>query len=233
MNYTIDSLSNIVPVSTGNHKIGDGVIDFTHLLFYNLTHEHWLILDTFNDALEIVDDATKNSVFDRSDSNNPYWGYYCSVFHRSKNQLETIHADILKKNNDDKFNFFVICPTFNCNSRCIYCYQQYDSSLDRRTVSQNNLEKIFGYIGNNIKIIKNSSPQQFVAIGLFGGEPFIKKNKDIIVQIFDFARLNKIPVLPTTNLQEIEELLNIEDILEGYVPLLTVIRSTIIEEESL
>ena len=205
VNYTFDSLSDIVAVSLKDNKKGGSVADFSHLLFYKLTPKHWLVIDTFNDVIEIVDNETKESVFDKKDAANPYFGYYGEIFSKDKKKLEKLHADILKKADDEKFNFFVICPTYNCNSRCIYCYQQYNPLLDRKAISQENLTKILNHVQEEINKIKSKPSKQFTAIGLFGGEPFIKKNKPLVEQVMAFARQNKVPVLPTTNLQEVGE----------------------------
>ena len=55
VNYTLDSSSNIVPVSLTDERKGGCEADFSHLLFYKLNQKHWLVIDTFNDVVEIVE----------------------------------------------------------------------------------------------------------------------------------------------------------------------------------
>lgn len=214
VNYTLDSSSEIVQVSLTDDGKRGCEVDFSHLLFYRLNFEYWLVVDTFNDAVEIVDNETKLDIFDNYDINNPYWNYYSIKCSKNKKKLEELHTNILQQAEKEKFNFFVICPTYNCNSRCIYCYQQYNPLLDRRSISSENLIEALSYIQAEIDKIKRT--EQLIALGLFGGEPFIKKNKIIVEQIMEFARANKISVLPTTNLQEIEEFIDIFIKYRGY-----------------
>ena len=216
VNYTFDSRSKLVPLFPSNERQRCVKADFSHLLFYKVDNAYWLAIDTFNDIIEIIDNDTKICVFENYDATNPYWDYYCRTFSKDKKRLEKIHTEIIKEAEKEKWNFFAICPTYNCNSRCVYCYQQYNPLLDRKSVSEQDLAKIFSYIQKEIKKIKTETPQQFIAIGLFGGEPFIKKNKNIIAEIMEFARLNKVPVLPTTNLQELEEFIDIFIKYRGY-----------------
>ena len=216
VNYTLDSSSNIVPVSLTDERKGGCEADFSHLLFYKLNQKHWLVIDTFNDVVEIVDNKTKSDVFDCADTTNQYWNYYCIRCSKNKEKLEKLHADILQQAEKEKFNFFVICPTYNCNSRCVYCYQQYNPLLDRRSISLESLAEMLSYVQTQIDEIKSKYPEQFTALGLFGGEPFIKKNKPIVEKVMEFARLNKVSVLPTTNLQEIEEFIDIFIKYRGY-----------------
>ena len=108
VNYTLDSSSNIVPVSLTDERKGGCEADFSHLLFYKLNQKHWLVIDTFNDVVEIVDNKTKSDVFDCADTTNQYWNYYCIRCSKNKEKLEKLHADILQQAEKEKFNFFVI-----------------------------------------------------------------------------------------------------------------------------
>jgi len=217
-NYTIDKNSNINCVFfdaiSSTKWCEKGV--FSHLLFYKFNSQYWLVVDSFNDKLELVCHETKVSVFDNLNYNDPYWGYYFNVFHRNKEVLLNNYNKQIDKANNTKFNFFVICPTYNCNSRCVYCYQQYNPLLDRRVMSEDDLLCTLNYIQENVDKIREKPSKQLIALGLFGGEPFIKKNKGMIERIMAFARKNKLPVLPTTNLQEIESFLDIFIKYRGY-----------------
>ena len=44
VNYTLDSSSNIVPVSLTDERKGGCEADFSHLLFYKLNQKHWLVI---------------------------------------------------------------------------------------------------------------------------------------------------------------------------------------------
>ena len=66
VNYTFDSISKIVPVSFNNDRQRCVKADFAHLIFYKIDADHWLAIDTFNDAIEIIDNETKISIFDNN-----------------------------------------------------------------------------------------------------------------------------------------------------------------------
>ena len=102
VNYTLDSSSNIVPVSLTDERKGGCEADFSHLLFYKLNQKHWLVIDTFNDVVEIVDNKTKSDVFDCADTTNQYWNYYCIRCSKNKEKLEKLHADILQQAEKEK-----------------------------------------------------------------------------------------------------------------------------------
>ncbi|MDT2871591.1 radical SAM/SPASM domain-containing protein [Lactococcus lactis] len=75
-----------------------------------------------------------------------------------------------------------IAMSYSCNLRCSYCFQQKNKNLNRRVISEDYLEKIFA------KIIElQDRYHKTVDINLFGGEPFLPKNEEIINKIFDFA----------------------------------------------
>lgn len=75
--------------------------------FYKLKQKHWLVIDTFNDVVEIVDNKTKSDVFDCADTTNQYWNYYCIRCSKNKEKLEKLHADILQQAEKEKFNFLL------------------------------------------------------------------------------------------------------------------------------
>lgn len=75
--------------------------------FYKLNQKHWLVIDTFNDVVEIVDNKTKSDVFDCADTTNQYWNYYCIRCSKNKEKLEKLHADILQQAEKEKFNFLL------------------------------------------------------------------------------------------------------------------------------
>ena len=54
VNYTLDSSSNIVPVSLTDERKGGCEADFSHLLFYKLNQKHWLVIDTLTMLLKLL-----------------------------------------------------------------------------------------------------------------------------------------------------------------------------------
>ena len=189
---------------------------FSHLLFYKFSPSYWLVIDTFNNQIALVCNQTKLEVFDKCNEDNKYFNYYAKLFYRNKKTFELQHDEYLQFRRKERLNFYIICPTFDCNSRCIYCYQQYDKSLDRKSISNENLDFILSCIEKNIVEIRSIRKDEKIAIGLFGGEPFMKCNKECIEKIMHFARENQVPVLPTSNLQEVDDFIDIFFKYRGY-----------------
>ena len=155
-NYTFDALGRLFPVVNCGVKKRRRCenFNFSHLLFYKITETHWLIVDSFHNHLEIIYNKTKFEVFDQNNIQNPNFDYYVRVFSRDKSKLEKQHEKNIEESKKTRLNFFVVCPTYGCNSRCIYCYQQYDKLLDKTTMTEEELNSVLEYIQNQIDRIK-------------------------------------------------------------------------------
>ncbi len=90
---------------------------------------------------------------------------------------------------------FILAITYKCNFRCTYCYQQHDVSLDRRLISEENLEKILAIISDYMEL----NPDKNVDIGLFGGEPLLPENEKAFDRVLLFCKEKRIPLHITTN----------------------------------
>ncbi|MBQ8436160.1 MAG: hypothetical protein IJX20_00765, partial [Alphaproteobacteria bacterium] len=85
VNYTIDKDANIVCISGDGYSAVRCEKDvFSHLVFYKFDTNYWLIVDSFNDRLELVCNETKISVFEELNCTDPYWNYYVNVFKKDK-----------------------------------------------------------------------------------------------------------------------------------------------------
>ena len=90
---------------------------------------------------------------------------------------------------------FVIVPSYDCNLRCKYCYQQCNPELSREKITDDNLCSIL----STIERYHLTHPEKYISIELFGGEPLLPENRDVIIRIFDFCVNNRFPVGITTN----------------------------------
>lgn len=109
------------------------------------------------------------------------------------------------------------CPTYSCNLKCVYCYQQSDPSLDKRLISPENLRRFLQYAEVSAASARASDPERPVALQLFGGEPFSAATKPVIQQVFEFCRSHKIHVAATSNGVGIGEFFDILLPYHGYV----------------
>ncbi|OGR90851.1 MAG: hypothetical protein A2V88_17965 [Elusimicrobia bacterium RBG_16_66_12] len=109
------------------------------------------------------------------------------------------------------------CPTYSCNLRCTYCFQQTDPLLDKRVISKENLAKFLAYVDAQVLQARASDPKRAVVLQLFGGEPFTLATKPVISEIFDYCRSRKIHVAATTNGTGIGDFLDILLPYHGYI----------------
>jgi len=191
-----------------NIDIIDGYFD--HLLSYEYDNKRNLVIDTFNNEMELIDKGIYNELLNNwRKVDEEKLNYYANKFLSPKlnlgmNKIKEKYNEYLKENIDHCYTF-VICPTYTCNMRCIYCYQQGNENLSKNIITKQNLYKIFEYIESEVKRIKESDHDSCIVIELFGGEAFQIENREIIEQIFDFARKNKYYLSATTNGYEIEK----------------------------
>jgi len=110
-----------------------------------------------------------------------------------------------------------LCPTYSCNLKCTYCYQQSNASLDKRIISEENLAQFFAYVDVAADSVRAAQPKRAVVMQLFGGEPFTRATKPVLKKIFEFCRAKKIHVAVTTNGVGIDDFLDVLLPYHGYI----------------
>ena len=100
-----------------------------------------------------------------------------------------------KDSSPNKIVTFILAITYSCNLHCTYCYQQHDPDLNRNLISKADLRKVLDTIGEYMV----NHPDKQVEMGLFGGEPLLVQNEEIIDEVFKFCKEKKIRVHITTN----------------------------------
>lgn len=160
------------------------------LITRNLWDNYSLIINSFLDVCIITDDyhsGTLDCCFQ-------------NFLFTPLNGLKLCEKEYFKSTNDSKEKYenevtFILTITYKCNLRCVYCFQQNSKTLKREKMTFLTLDYL-------LKIIKEfivSNPNKNVHIGLFGGEPLLQENEDIIDTILDFCRENKIKLSITSN----------------------------------
>lgn len=103
----------------------------------------------------------------------------------------------------------VIILTFDCNLKCIYCWQQ--DNVDKshiETITIEKIDKIFESISeitSSLEHVKNDIP----IIQLFGGEPLLYKNRDIVEYILKMCNQKKWHSQITTNGSQLKKFMDI------------------------
>lgn len=78
----------------------------------------------------------------------------------------------------------VICPTFLCNLRCVYCFESLDMRKGTERIEPEEVDKIFTYAD---EIMKQKDLEGY-EIELFGGEPLLPTTYETNQRIFEHAR---------------------------------------------
>lgn len=106
-------------------------------------------------------------------------GYLCFEGTDEKQKIKNV-ADIMHRAAMKEYSLSIL-PTYDCNFRCPYCYEKRNiSNKEKReiVISKQMVDSIF-------KAIDNSGAKFNKNICLYGGEPFIKENYEIIKYIVE------------------------------------------------
>ena len=117
---------------------------------------------------------------------------------------------------------YIFMPTYNCNLRCSYCFQDHmrtnpDYRHLLRTMAPEMVDRYFKAIpGIEAKHGLKENPDQIRDIGFFGGEPLLAQNRPIVERIIRRAlELGKAEFWAVSNATELdvyEDLLHIDGI---------------------
>lgn len=90
---------------------------------------------------------------------------------------------------------FVFCPTFICNLKCSYCFEKDLAKKSDKFMSA----ELFDYALNTIKELPKNNGRNISSIELFGGEPLLKKTKQMVSKILEFGNKQNIKISIITN----------------------------------
>lgn len=190
--------------------------EFSHLLIYDYNKEHKLVIDTFNNALDLVSRKVLSDLFKQGKISNVIYKYFLRRFtpphsEEGKRKLSYNHDKFLKDRRNLYTTVFGICPTYSCNMRCKYCYQK-NREYRGQLIFNKELKYIFDFI--NSSPLNNGTP---TVIELFGGEPLQKRNKEVITKIFSFCKQNNYPLTMTTNGLDLYDYLDLFVLYSKYI----------------
>ncbi|AZR73352.1 hypothetical protein BBF96_08130 [Anoxybacter fermentans] len=104
----------------------------------------------------------------------------------SEEAYKKLYRDIYEKFASQKQpKIFAICPTYSCNLKCTYCYEE--DVIDKKSdlkMSTEMIDKVFeaiNEISNSPKYVESSENVFY----LYGGEPLMPENKYLVEYIFE------------------------------------------------
>ena len=186
-----------------------------------INSKYTLINNTLTGALDIIENdiwdliAVKkfNSIRPDIISRLRNRGYFYSNPEKEDKILLELYNNYVKKASERPLRF-VFCPSYQCNLRCIYCFETDLPSNPNKYMTGKILDD--SLIAAE-EIIKEKSGK-IDSVELFGGEPLLLKNKPFVKRILEFAGKKDTPITIITNgvsaKEFIEILLPVKDKIE-------------------
>jgi uncharacterized protein len=173
---------------------------------YNIDN-NFILLNTLSGAVDIVDHSlyeriapgkkVDSTIFDPAVAHTLKERVY--LFESpQKEEAFLMNLKDIYLNLDDTRSTILICPTYNCNLKCEYCFEG-DLTKKQTTLSE---EQTRIALRSCERIIEdfNLKPR----FGIFGGEPFLIKNNNQVKTIIDWANSNKFDTSIPTNATQLE-----------------------------
>ena len=90
----------------------------------------------------------------------------------------------------------IICPTYTCNLRCVYCFErQPHGHFSRKAMDLISVSRALAAF----KRIREKEPDRRYSLGLFGGEPLLLANHDVVHRILAHAKAESLPLMIVSN----------------------------------
>jgi len=162
-----------------------------YIIYQDLDEDHALIASSLTGAIDLLDPRGKAawlalSAHNKADGLDKKFmarlrkrGYiYNSTEEEAKlfNELATAFRS-------SQLNYplrFAICPTYQCNLACKYCYEGELPQVSTLTLGERDVEALF----RSIDCVSSSRSEQKAGTELTGGEPLLPRNRTLIEQIF-------------------------------------------------
>ena len=181
----------------------------SYICSYKLDDENILLLNTLSGAIDIVDGITFDKINEMMCQGENIVvtdkllyltlkkrGYIFDSKREENMIFKSIREAGKKICDSNTVVSFTVCPSMGCNLRCTYCYENHNDQHNNFDImSENQLDTIFKYI---IEFCRKKNISE-CRIGIFGGEPLLKKNYQIVKRIMEFAVERNFLVCIATN----------------------------------
>lgn len=135
-------------------------------------------------------------------------GYLTDLTEEEERAYVTRIYKALNKKNRLTNASFTIVVTYDCNLCCPYCFEkEYAWKLKRHTLDKTTVDKIYSTIDSIRSNVRNASKN----ITLFGGEPLLRKNLEIVEYIVFEGRKRGMKFSAITNGVELDSFLHLID----------------------
>lgn len=207
-----------------------------YLRHYPLTNGSTLLLNTLTSAIDVVDEVTHAKILAMIEGRGEIRredepqlhdalrkrGYLFDEDGAERAVLDELHKITLAAPITGIPTRFIICPTMACNLRCTYCFESTDQHVSFDNLSDGQLAGIYDYIRDCLAklavVAQDPIGSKFMGdepptIGLFGGEPLLRRNRHMVESILEFASSVPMKVRIITNGTQVRHW---TDVLEKY-----------------
>lgn len=186
----------------------EGGLFVTQYLYRNkVSEDAWLLLNTLTGAVDVVSEhvatalkprariepsalapddlgmlSARGYVLERNDERARVAGWFADF----KERMRSLH--------------FIVCPTFTCNLRCPYCYEDLEIRQSKSAVSGTQVDQMFDAMRRFVE----ERGAKDVLLEFFGGEPFLHANRHTVELILQRAIDNGWKVAGITNGTQID-----------------------------
>ena len=167
-----------------------------------INSKYTLINNTLTGAIDIIENDIWGLVLEKKFddikkyplSNLIKRGYFYFDLKKEDEILVELYNNYIKKASSRPLRF-VFCPSYQCNLRCIYCFEKELPSNPNKFMS----ERILDDSINAANKISKEKSGKVDSVELFGGEPLLLKSKPLIKKILKFAKEKDAPITIVTN----------------------------------
>lgn len=138
-------------------------------------------------------------------------GYLTSATEAEEEKIISKISDILNRVSKNTLTI-TIMPTYNCNFRCEYCFEQNLLKKGKEWLSGKMTAEIVDSIFIQLDKYKKAG-KKISSVYLFGGEPLLRNNKDIVEYICKKCREAEIPISCISNGYDLDKYI---DLLKEY-----------------
>lgn len=172
-----------------------------------------LLINTLTGALDIVEEKVisylndmESTVISEDIRNQLESRGYIVSKGKDEEQLKKLY-DIYKNVNEGIS--FIICPTYSCDLRCPYCFEDIKVRTNSKVLSVEEVDKAFAAI----KVLYEAKGLKKGTVELYGGEPFQLSTREIVKYILSKARNDGFTLRAITNGTNLS---HFEDVFEEY-----------------
>ena len=182
-----------------------------------LDDENYLMVNALSGAVDVIDkenkmviEQIKSGNYTKNVEKNDLLdtvrerGYLFTSESEEEQYIKRVYELYLKVINT-KAAKIVICPTFSCNLRCVYCFESLDIRKSKEVMKKEDIDHIFRHIDT---IVKDRQLEGY-EIELFGGEPLLPVTYEANRRVFEIARERNKYVSIITNGTHIKDYENI------------------------